>query len=67
MSSMGFSPVFYNLICQELTERINDCLHAIGSSVAIDFPDYKFRCGQIAALREALDIAEGVRQKILES
>ena len=64
---ISFTPAFHNHLTHKLLERLEDYLDALSSGCASDFADYRYRCGQIFSLREAIAVAEETRKQILEN
>ena len=52
---------------KDIAERIADATASLANGAASDFADYRFRCGRIAALNEALEAADEARKRIQES
>lgn len=42
----------------KVQERVKDHLTFLGGGAAADFAEYRYRCGQIQALYEAIEICE---------
>ncbi|SCB30354.1 hypothetical protein [Rhizobium lusitanum] len=49
---------------EELSEIIESKIEAIAGNIAADFPDYKYRCGEVAGIRTALDVLSEIVRKM---
>lgn len=46
--------------------EIENRKEALASNYAVDFPDYKYRAGEIAGLKAALDICKQLEKQLSE-
>ncbi|MBM7047567.1 hypothetical protein [Rhizobium lusitanum] len=49
---------------EELGEIIGTKSEAVAGNIAVDFPDYKYRCGEIAGLNTALEVLSEIVRKM---
>lgn len=50
------STMFHRKVRAKLQARINEHVGFLVANAAVDYADYRFRCGQISALHEAMEI-----------
>jgi len=55
----------FQLIEKEFGNLLEDLANQLVSGRASDYADYRYRCGKISAIKDALDIAQKANRKMI--